>query len=630
MESTRKKIAIFGSCFSGRYRKELAHSFNVAAEELNVDLFYFNSLGKIGNINALYIDYEADLLDHIDLSQFDGLIFDGDGYNVDGMADKIIRLLRGSGRPVVSISSYVEGFYNVIFEDTVGLRRIVEHFLDHHGFTKIGFMSGYLSHPDARARLAEFRKVMRERGLPEDGVGMYEGDFWFNRGEAAADYFLSLPERPEAIVCANDYMAISLLDARKRRGIDVPKDMCVSGFDGSIEGQEYLPHLTTVSRERLTLARKSLKLLLDIVSTGKINEQDLHILPMSAFSQSCGCKPLDYKSEAQNMNSVYSQFNGFIVNVYDSEASMLKLNKVENVHMLENVFSNNSFNFGDYTAFFMMMHTDSEGHSSYDSDFTSPSGRFTPAMWIDRKNEYSRSDRGFNSAFLVPESSSDKSHFYYISCIHWAGKIFGYAVIEMAGKDIFSEFYNVWLLNISMTLEALHKTDHINKLIDKLENLSIEDGLTGLLNRRGFESRSRNAIATIRGRKNVCTMVIDIDGLKRINDLYGHYEGDRTIKAAADIIKECCDSGEIAGRTGGDEFYIFASDYSETQLERFTNRLRQGVSGFNGSSGSPYKLEVSFGSYLTETDSFGRLEDLIKVSDARMYEQKQSKPGRRR
>jgi predicted signal transduction protein with EAL and GGDEF domain len=94
--------------------------------------------------------------------------------------------------------------------------------------------------------------------------------------------------------------------------------------------------------------------------------------------------------------------------------------------------------------------------------------------------------------------------------------MFGYSVIEMAGKDIFNEFYNIWLLNLAITLENLLKNDRIRKLIEKLRNLSIRDGLTGLLNRRGFDDFSRNAIAAMCGTKTICTVVIDLDGLKHI------------------------------------------------------------------------------------------------------------------
>ncbi|WP_295158336.1 GGDEF domain-containing protein, partial [uncultured Ruminococcus sp.] len=215
-------------------------------------------------------------------------------------------------------------------------------------------------------------------------------------------------------------------------------------------------------------------------------------------------------------------------------------------------------------------------------------------------------------------------------CSHWAGRVFGYSVIEMKGKEIFNEFYIAWMLNLAQTLDILMKNDRIHKLIDKLENLSIKDALTGLYNRRGFETRSRDMISALQAKTTVCTMVIDLDGLKRINDEHGHYEGDRAIKAAAEIIMSCCTSGEIAGRTGGDEFYVFAADYSENRLRKFINSMNAAIEKYNSESGRPYRLEVSYGTNLAEADSRGDLEELLKISDQRMYEQKQSKPARRR
>ncbi|WP_295153371.1 substrate-binding domain-containing protein, partial [uncultured Ruminococcus sp.] len=208
MINSLKTVAVFGCSFTSRYRQHLCRNFNTAAEELGINLVYFNSLGKIGNKDAQYGDCEFDLIEMVGLDDFDGVIFDGEGYNVEGMADKVIEKLRTLKCPVVSVSSHVDGLYNIEFVDSEGVRTLTEHFLDVHGFTRIGFMSGYLSHPDAQLRLKEFRSVMKSRGLPEDGAGMFEGDFWFHKGEEAAEFFLSRPERPQAVVCANDYMAI--------------------------------------------------------------------------------------------------------------------------------------------------------------------------------------------------------------------------------------------------------------------------------------------------------------------------------------------------------------------------------------------------------------------------------------
>ena len=630
MGNNRKRIAIFGSGLTSRYKRSYCRAYSTAAEKLDIDLVVFNTYGMIGRGNALTDDFESEILNYIDLSQFDGIVYDSEGYNVDGMADKVELKLKSAKCPVVSISSKVDGFYSIDFDDAGGLRMMIDHFIKDHHFTKIGFMSGNLDHPDAVTRLEEFRSVMKENGMPEDGVGMFEGDFWFNKGTEAAHYFLSLAERPEAVVCANDYMAIALTNAFRKRGINVPKDIAVSGYDGSVEGKELLPHITSVTRERSEIAYKALKLLVDIADNGVPDKPDLRVTPKPIYTQSCGCEPLDYDHVLETVARLHDEKRYMSFAVFDSESVMLQLNRVKSVRGMEAVFEKNSINFGKYLSFFLMVHVDSKGAPAYSSDFTGPSGNFIPAVWIDKNKEYADSPHCADTSRLIPESSSDRNHVYYVMTVHCAGKMFGYSVVEMTGRDIFDEFYNVWMLNLGMTLNSLQMNDHVNKLIGKLEGLSITDGLTGMLNRRGFDNKSREAIAGFHERITVCTLVIDMDGLKRINDEYGHSEGDRAIKALADMIIRCCDSGEIAGRVGGDEFYIFAPDYSEIRLNRFIERMKGYTEEYNMANTLDYKFDFSYGSFLTETDSYGSIEEFLKISDARMYEQKMSKPGRRR
>ena len=407
MNNVRKRFAFFGSGLTSRYKKILIRAFTIVSEELDVDLVVFNAYGKLRNINTVAEDNESGFLDYVDLEQFDGIVFDGEGYNVNGMSDKVERKLRSAKCPVVSINSRIEGFYNIEFDDVGGLRRMVEHFIDHHHFTKIGFMSGYPAHPDAQVRLAEFRSVMRERGLPEDGVGMFEGDFWYNKGSEAAHYFLSLSERPEAIVCANDYMAISLINNLRRHGIKVPEDIAVSGYDGTLEGKEFLPHLTTVTRERKDIARKALKLLVDISDGKDGKDVDLCVSPKPILAQSCGCEPLDYQHVLDIVARVHEEKRMMSTDLYESESAMVKLNKVDNIRKMEAVFAEDSVNFGEYSSFFMMVHADENGIPAFDSSFSAPSGNFVPVIWIDKNKEYAGSPHTLNRSLFIPKSVTD-------------------------------------------------------------------------------------------------------------------------------------------------------------------------------------------------------------------------------
>ena len=627
MINSLKTIAFFGCRLTSRYRQDLVRAFNDAAEESGVNIVYFHSIGEVGDNDCQYAQNEHSLSCFADLDRFDGIIFDGEGYTASGNSEKIADALRRVSCPVVSISSYVDGFINIMFEDAAGIKLLTEHFIDVHGFTRIGFMSGYLTHPDARTRLDEFRSVMRSRGLPEDGAGVFEGDFWFGKGSEAAEYFLSLPERPQAIVCANDYMAISLINAFKRHGVDVPSDIAVSGFDGTVDGQEFFPKLTSATRERKDIARKSLDIILNH-SDNNPSADDLTVYPRAIYKQSCGCMGLDYDPHPEIFR-MHSENYSMSHNIRLSESALLKLSRTESVEEIGNVFATVSSNFGEFDSFFLAAYTDSNGRVSFDSDYGERSDRFTAVISIDKSGTRRIPENGLGKDCLIPDSTENVPQFYYIMSVHSMNRLFGYAVVSMKGHDIYNEFYTLWIMNMVMMLDNILKNSKINKLIGSLKQLSTMDVLTGMLNRRGFELFSDETIRSFDREHTVCTMVLDMDGLKKINDIYGHHEGDAAIKSAADIIAECCKSGEISARTGGDEFYIFAPDYSQEKLDGFISRLNSLIEKFNSERGKPYELSISYGTLLTSADADIKLEELLKISDTKMYEQKLSKPNRR-
>ena len=128
----RKRIAFLGNSLTSRYRRGLCRSFNIAAEEKNIDLVYFNSMGRMDVVDDAFRNYDAELLDYIDLDQFDGIIYDGEGYFENGIDDKFVKRLRAVKCPVVSISNHVDGFYNIEFDDAGGMKALVEHFIECH------------------------------------------------------------------------------------------------------------------------------------------------------------------------------------------------------------------------------------------------------------------------------------------------------------------------------------------------------------------------------------------------------------------------------------------------------------------------------------------------------------------
>lgn len=162
-----------------------------------------------------------------------------------------------------------------------------------------------------------------------------------------------------------------------------------------------------------------------------------------------------------------------------------------------------------------------------------------------------------------------------------------------------------------------------------LESLSLVDELTGLYNRRGFLAVSEQHLSNLR--KNQKTPVIvyaDLDGLKQINDSFGHREGDRALTKAADILKETFRTSDIVGRLGGDEFVVLAAIDPEEDAASLTLRLRRAFEAANSLRQRPYDLSASIGiAHFGEYDNHS-IEELMAEADRAMYAEKRTKRSR--
>lgn len=160
----------------------------------------------------------------------------------------------------------------------------------------------------------------------------------------------------------------------------------------------------------------------------------------------------------------------------------------------------------------------------------------------------------------------------------------------------------------------------------KLQSLSLEDELTGLYNRRGFLLLAEQHYRFCRrdGRKFV-VFFGDIDGLKMINDLYGHREGDHAIRQTARIFKSTFRESDIIGRYGGDEFVVIGLNDSAETISATQKRFRDNMAKCNQNLNKPYEVSISLGAVEYDNESGLSLEELIAAADKKLYEQKIAK-----
>lgn len=158
-----------------------------------------------------------------------------------------------------------------------------------------------------------------------------------------------------------------------------------------------------------------------------------------------------------------------------------------------------------------------------------------------------------------------------------------------------------------------------------LQQLSFNDELTGLLNRRGFLSMAQQQLKIAQREDwELVLLFADLDSLKNINDSFGHTEGDRALKSIATVLKKTFRTSDLIARLGGDEFIVLALNAPATGVQTMTTRLQSNLDRLN-SQNRYYQLSLSIGIAQFDPNRVSSLETMIMEADKALYENKRKK-----
>jgi diguanylate cyclase (GGDEF)-like protein len=163
-----------------------------------------------------------------------------------------------------------------------------------------------------------------------------------------------------------------------------------------------------------------------------------------------------------------------------------------------------------------------------------------------------------------------------------------------------------------------------NRAEETIKEMSWRDLLTELYNRRGFIILSEQLLKNAnRERRHVRLTFIDCDGLKLINDNFGHVEGDKALVDTAEILRQTFRKSDVIARLGGDEFAVLSVHDRDSDV--FSERIQQNIDRFNAQAFRPYKLAMSWGAAIYNPESPKSLDELMTEADTLMYINKNAK-----
>lgn len=615
---------IIGVCFCGtgeEYQDKICNALIEYAAELgNVKLIFYTSFLNNPE-NQSYSAGELSVFNLIDYSKLDGMIILGMTVKDSSVTEKIIASCKKNNVKVVCYDYETQNCSYVSHDSFKTVYELTSHLIEKHGCTKINFMGGGKRDILSLIRENAYMKALSDHDLPANKRRVGEGFWWTHTAETVCGKWVDDGLEFDAVVCANDLMAISVIKAINERGLRVPEDVKVVGIDNLREGAYYDPALTTADFCHSEGVRKAMDIVL-----GKKREDKYQFDLKVLYRASCGCgcgEELDANAFHREMYDKLDQVNADNEELYSLISRMIEQPEAEQSFACLNLYLQQLWT----SKIWVCINTDliernAEVTEDLDAIRKLPK-HYSKYVEVIAAKDGGAGDKGkvIKSCDLCPDINKcfDEYMAVMVFPLHINDNILGYVVKEHGANFIMNKWYSL-AMNLSTALLSVKQTNDVRIANKRLEEMYIRDSMTNIFNRRGFFQSLKRYMMTAKN-KNMTVISIDLDGLKNINDSYGHIEGDNAIIVTAGAMTKAAGEDFICARFGGDEF-IAAGPYAEDDdfEERFTKLLDK----YNETSHKPYNISASVGYVIKECQSFKDFDGLIRLADEKMYRKKMS------
>lgn len=643
MKQNRKRVGLLVSSFEPDYTSPIVTGVSSFCTSHNLQCFVFPARSRNWNqgpyeyqyntLTSLFTEKNLDVLIVLSTTQLFTVTKD----------ELLEQFASWHPIPIVSIGEKIEGYSSVTVKGKEAFRELLKHLITRHKCKKLVLVTFTPTSEDVKFRLEAFEDIIQEYKIEETSSIRYVSYNEANSDLVLQSYFRTQNELPDVFVCAEDRLATIVLDYLEKAHVQVPQEVFVTGFDDTIDSATYTPSITSVNQNLFDQGYEAAKQAYTLLQNPN-DISDIQLPCKTRYRQSCGC------IEKGNMFWDYTDGEGQHVprkadfNLQDKRnykaliayLGMVRqflqdINTTISVDVFKQKLKNHLVQLG-IESFALCMYTHPVVHYSF-SEFELPSKAFL-FMAYDIAENYAcfKNDIAFNLAEnILPEEVpyNDRKE-RVIFPIYNAEIVYGYAVLDPGHADM--QIYATLFGAISSSLASvIHysvkqvETEQLKKKAEQLTDYSYTDDLTGIMNRRAFSFYGNIVLQKLREKgEDALIIMADMDGLKNINDTFGHAAGDRAIKMEAEMLKKVFRSSDIVARLGGDEFGIIATGLTVEDYEKTKQRILLVSNQRNKESKEPFDVSVSLGlvEWNHKTDT---LEDVLEKADQLLYQAKRER-----
>ncbi|MCF0242073.1 MAG: GGDEF domain-containing protein [Treponema sp.] len=622
-EIKTKSIAVLTGQCSINEENDAVRGICSAAKKVGWNVFIFNAL-KTSLQNDLPV-LETSIFSLLNFDSISGVIITQNIMNDKELGERLVHECKAHKIPVFSLGYKSPLCHSYFYESNDYLEHIVDHVIEKHGCKTLNLVAGIENNVFSENRIKAFKNSLKKHNLSFDKRRLFYGQFWEGPTSAGMkEFFNSGLPLPDAFICCNDLMAMTVCSELYEHGYSVPKDVIVTGYDG-IEFEHYsTPRLTTAKCNYETLGSLCFENLVKII-TGKKVPKHQTISPELIFSESCGCQN-GFKSNHNNLamkamkNIGGLRYIGTLTHMLATAASYA--NSIED---LRRVLPSQSYY--NPNCWVLLNHDYDSPQSPNPYSIKNPFSEKVDCFLIPKKYDQDNKNLPISHKEYIPHLKevieSGITNIVFMN-LTFGDESIGYMAVPYDHLGLSLDSMEVFAQGLSQGLSSI-------KYRTQLEYMTVRDMLTGIYNRRGFFSEMDRKFEEAKEKNlkkhHFIVFSIDMDELKYINDTYGHREGDFAITKMAEMITKAGGPNATTARFGGDEFVIaiFTNENVDEMISKFKENLNDIMIETNKAIKKPYKIKASLGAESSTINTKTKLEKLIAKADELMYTEKASK-----
>lgn len=658
MAGKKWRIGLMSDYLTSEYAENLINGIKNFCMENDLELLLFQ-MGDIRKTNPEYNNFEyAAMASHINSKNLDGIIVTASTFLHSLSTEEYERFLHQfEPLKVVNIASEVPSIHSVLSDSEQAYEALMQYIIKEQGCTRLALMGVDSNSPEVVQRTTIFKKALADNGIAPESATYFKTKFDYSaayreltnyrREHGVIDF--------DAIIALNDETAFACVDfCTRRMNMNVPNDIIITGFDNIQRASFSTPTLTSVNQQVEYIGFTAAQTVYNLLRGKEV-----------PLLQKVKAKTILRTSSAKNREVQKSFIGNNYISVdtrtardFTSTFSVSEwFNKRNQILQAANFYNSlgSSVLYEEIgpTIVNALRQFGFQGTAVvlYDHPVDSP----VPFDFF-KFPQKARLIAGFDYELVFNTNNLEEPiYFNPEDCILPHGKLkfpscgtiitalfqgfvqYGYIALrcdayDLGVYDLIQHAVSALVASSYSYTKLLEEQKEMSSQNKKLDIIAHTDELTGLNNRRGFMDFGQEAL-NISENINQSGLIVfcDMDGLKTINDTYGHEAGDKAIKAQADILNNTFRSNDILGRIGGDEFALVCPGLTEENFQKIRERVAKACKEWTKHNKSKFALSISMGKVKFPDIEHGyKMDYLLSQADGQLYEEKRFKKRKRK